>query len=126
MFISVKGMYNTVKSRQKNRHEAENAVAILQNMKGWKIMNKLIRFNQVEDILDFVSVTKDYPYHMDICYGNHTVDAKSIMGVMAIGLGRDVTLKAYTDDAMDLCKKIEKYAASRNGQLNVQTEDRGG
>lgn len=105
--------------QNQNRHEAENAgqaaagrqAAILQNMKGWKIMNKLIRFNQVEDILDFVSVTKDYPYHMDICYGNHTVDAKSIMGVMAIGLGRDVTLKAYTDDAMDLCKKIEKYAA---------------
>lgn len=74
-------------------------------------MNKRIRFNKVEDILEFVSLASSYPYHMDICYGSQTVDAKSIVGVMAIGIGRDVILKAYTDDAEDLCKKIEKYAA---------------
>lgn len=74
-------------------------------------MNKRIRFNKVEDILEFVSLASSYPYHMDICCGSQTVDAKSIMGVMAVGIGRDLILKIYADDPGDLYQKIEKYAA---------------
>ena len=74
-------------------------------------MSKEICFRDVNDILDFVSVATAYPYPMDICCGSLTVDAKSVIGVMAIGIGRKVTVKAYMDDAGDLCEKIVKYAA---------------
>lgn len=76
-----------------------------------KKMSTRIRFNKVEDIIEFVSLVSAYPYPMDICCGSWTVDAKSIVGVMAIGSGKELVLKIYADDSRELYQEIEKYAA---------------
>lgn len=69
-------------------------------------------FKRVDEILDFVSEMERVPFHVDACCGSYTVDAKSIMGMMSIGIGKKVELKLYTEDNTgELEHVIGNYAA---------------
>ena len=48
---------------------------------------------------------------MDMKKGRLVVDAKSILGIMNLGLNNVIQLTMYTDDCTDLQEKIAKYAA---------------
>ncbi len=52
------------------------------------------------------------PFQIDACCGSYMVDAKSIMGMMAIGAGKKVELKIYSDEGIgNLEQLIRTYAA---------------
>ena len=46
----------------------------------------------------FVTFCAEYDFDIDLCDGRHCIDAKSLMGVMAIGLGKECRVKCYTSD----------------------------
>lgn len=52
-------------------------------------------FYEMKDVSDFVTATSQIPFPMDLGYGKVLVDAKSIQGVAAMGLGKKVNLKVH-------------------------------
>ena len=46
----------------------------------------LVSFKNPEEILNFVNTVAKYPYDMDMKRGRFVVDAKSILGIMNLGL----------------------------------------
>ena len=41
-----------------------------------------VHFRHSDDIVEFVKIVSQYPFHMDLVSGNHAVDAKSLMGLL--------------------------------------------
>ena len=75
-------------------------------------MNEMkITFKSPDEILEFVNTVSKYEFDMDMKKGRLVVDAKSILGIMNLGLNNVFQLTMYTDDCADLQEKISKYAA---------------
>ena len=67
--------------------------------------------NQDGKILDFVNTVSKYEFDMDMKKGHVVVDAKSLLGIMHLGINNEIALQMYTDDCEELCREIAKYAA---------------
>ena len=75
-------------------------------------MNEMkITFKSPDEILEFVNTVSKYEFDMDMKKGRLIVDAKSILGIMNLGLNNVIHLTMHTDDCDDLMEKIAKYAA---------------
>lgn len=61
-----------------------------------------------------VQVASRFDSHIDVEYGNKKVNAKSIIGMMSLGLtqGQEVTVYADGDDETTAVDEIEKYLCS--------------
>ena len=57
----------------------------------------LVSFKNPEEILNFVNTVAKYPYDMDMKRGRFVVDAKSILGIMNLGLNNVISLQVYGD-----------------------------
>lgn len=66
-----------------------------------------IMFRSVAEAEKFVTWAEGYPNHMDIQYGNRMVDAKSLLGVIGLGIERKLNLKIYGDGCEDVLNKME-------------------
>lgn len=75
-------------------------------------MNKMqITFKNPDEIVDFVNTVCRYDFDMDLKKGKATVDAKSLLGIMYLGLNNVIELQMYSEDCTELKKELEKYAA---------------
>lgn len=63
------------------------------------MIKKSIKFNTVHDIKEFVNITMTQPFDIDLIAGRYTADAKSILSVFGLDLGREVTLGIHADEA---------------------------
>ena len=70
-----------------------------------------ITFKHPEEIRDFVNTVSKYEFDMDMRKGRVVVDAKSLLGIMHLGLNSVMELKMYSADCEELQKQIAKYAA---------------
>ena len=70
-----------------------------------------ITFKHPEEIREFVNTVSKYEFDMDMRKGRVVVDAKSLLGIMHLGLNSVMELKMYSDDCEELQNKIAKYAA---------------
>ena len=70
-----------------------------------------ITFKHPDEILDFVNTVSKYELDMDMKKGHVVVDAKSLLGIMHLGINNEIALQMYTDDCEELCREIAKYAA---------------
>lgn len=77
-------------------------------------MNQMmVLFQTPEEILDFVNKVNKYPYDMDLKRGRFVVDAKSIVGIMNLGINNPIVFKVYSDQCDDtLMTDIGKYLAA--------------
>ena len=73
---------------------------------------KTVIFRKVEDRLDFVKKDENYPNTMDMKSGRFTVDAKSLFGLLNLGLERKIELKVYDEDCDALFDDIAPYLAA--------------
>ena len=81
-------------------------------IKRGKIMKSIrVRFEQAKDIVDFVKTASRYNYDIDVRCGSVVVDAKSLVGVMAVASRRVVEVVAHTEECGDLLAKVACYAA---------------
>lgn len=71
-----------------------------------------VSFKSPDDVLDFVRKVEKYPFDMDLSRGSIIVDAKSLLGIMNLGLNQKVNLKVYADECSALRSDIEKYIAA--------------
>lgn len=76
-------------------------------------MNQMtIVFNKPEEILDFVNKVSKFPFDMDLQRGRFIVDAKSLLGIMNMGIGNKIELKIYEENCQELKAQIEQYRAA--------------
>ena len=68
-----------------------------------------IKLSFAEEVKAFVSIVNRYPYDMDLRAGRHVVDAKSILGIFSLDLGRPIALEVYTDSCDDLERDIAQF-----------------
>ena len=69
-----------------------------------------ITFKHPEEIREFVNMVSKYDFDIDVRRGRVVVDAKSLLGIMLLGLNNVMELKLHSDDCEELQKKILKYA----------------
>ena len=68
-----------------------------------------IQLTQVSQIRDFVNLTAQYPFDIDLVSGRYTVDAKSLLGIYSLDLNNQLKVVIYSDDTTDLEKKLAPY-----------------
>lgn len=75
-------------------------------------MNEMmITFKSPDEILEFVNTVSKYEFDMDMKKGRFVVDAKSIIGIMNMGLNSGIRLQMYSDNCDELKKKLLKFTA---------------
>lgn len=60
-------------------------------------LNLPIDFTDAADVSTFVETLIRYPYHMDMVSGRRIVDAKSLLGVIALSQSRELHLIIHED-----------------------------
>lgn len=72
----------------------------------------MLKFEQTNQILDFVKTIRHCTYDADIKYGSRIVDAKSILGVLALAASHTVELILHTDkdNCADIIHQLGHFA----------------
>lgn len=68
-----------------------------------------VKLSSVEDIKQLVNIVSKYGYEVGLQRDGYQVNAKSIMGVLSLGLDSPLTLIANTDNAAALKSEICDY-----------------
>lgn len=69
-------------------------------------------FSNPDDVINFLKIVEKYPYDMDMKRGRYIVDAKSLLGLMNLGLNHKIELKVYDEKCDDLWKELDQYVAA--------------
>lgn len=81
-------------------------------MKEIKAMNCFnVTFKNPEEILSFLNTVEKYDITMDMKRGRLVVDAKSLLGLMNLGLNNVAELRVY-GDVSQLRQEISRYIAA--------------
>lgn len=72
----------------------------------------LVSFKTPEEVLNFVNTVTKYPYDMDMKRGRFVVDAKSLLGIMNLGLNNVISLQVHSENCEDLKKELLQYTAA--------------
>ena len=62
-----------------------------------------------EAVSDFVNKTSSLPFDVDWGSGNRLVDAKSLLGVLYLGVGRITELFAPKEKMTQVAEKLREY-----------------
>ena len=77
-------------------------------------MHKLgLCFRQPEDITEFVDIINQFEYDVDLKSGKNIVDAKSLLGVIAISKADGVELVIHSDECQELLDRLQNYVKDR-------------
>ena len=57
-----------------------------------------VRFTTIEQVQRFIDEIRKVPQDVDACHGHYIVDAKSVLGILSLSLGREVELILHSDD----------------------------
>ena len=68
-----------------------------------------LTFKTPEAIYEFVNTVSKYEFDVDVRRGRVVVDAKSLLGIMHLGLNSRLDLKIHSGDCEELRRKLVKY-----------------
>lgn len=68
-----------------------------------------VTFKNPEEILSFLNTVEKYDVNMDMRRGRFIVDAKSLLGIINLGLNNVIELNMYDDDCEQLKQAIAQY-----------------
>ena len=74
--------------------------------------NYNVKFSTMDQVQKFIDDVRKIPYDIDACHGNYIVDAKSILGILSLSLGREIELIIHSNNpsSLEMLQKIcEKY-----------------
>lgn len=69
------------------------------------------------EISEFVGIVEKYPYDIEVSVGGNRVNAKSISGMLALGLNRVMNMEIVADTADDVINDISKFVCNKFGQV---------
>lgn len=70
-----------------------------------------LTFKTPNEIVEFVNTVSKYEFDIDVRRGRVVVDAKSLLGIMHLGLNSTLELQVHSDNCEDLQTELAKYAA---------------
>ena len=80
--------------------------------RGDMVMSEMkLTFKTPNEIHEFVNTVSKYEFDIDVRRGRIVVDAKSLLGIMHLGLNNILELKMHSEECGELQAKLEKYAA---------------
>lgn len=69
----------------------------------------MIRLNTLTEVKEFNAAAAQIPGDVDLRSGRYCVDAKSIMGIFSLNLGRDLTVESNAVSEDELRKRFAVY-----------------
>ncbi len=73
---------------------------------------RTVMFSNPDEVMNFVKTVEKYPYDMDVKRGKSIVDAKSLLGLLNLGLNRKIELRVYEEECQELFRNIEQYVVA--------------
>lgn len=73
----------------------------------------LVKFDQADQIINFVRIMNRFECDADVKCGSRMVDAKSIVGVLSLAKSKTVELILHTDDCDQLMEKLLRLQHSQ-------------
>ncbi len=70
-----------------------------------------VKFEEADQIINFVRIINQYEYDVDVKCGSRIVDAKSIVGVLSLARSKVLELILHTEDCGGLLEQIAPFAA---------------
>ena len=70
-----------------------------------------LTFKTPEEIYEFVNTVSKYEFDVDVRRGRVVVDAKSLLGIMHLGLNSTLELQVHSDNCEKIQSELAKYAA---------------
>ncbi len=70
---------------------------------------KEIRFDDTEQIKEFVSAAGKCDFDIDVFYKRAVIDAKSILGMLGVGLKNDIVIR-YAGNDENFENVVDKFA----------------
>ena len=68
----------------------------------------IIRLPSVKEVKDFVSAISSCDFDLDIAADRYIIDAKSIMGIFSLDLGKPLELRIISDDENEISDVLDK------------------
>lgn len=65
------------------------------------LISRNIRLDSLDEAVDFVNEMSKCPYVVKLSKNYDSVNAKSILGVVALGIGEDVRVDIYTENTYE-------------------------
>lgn len=84
----------------------KNLSKVMKEIKAMNCFN--VTFRNPDEILSFLNTVEKYDITMDMIRGRLTVNAKSLLGLMNLGLNNVAELRVY-GDAEQLRQEISRY-----------------
>lgn len=73
------------------------------------MIEKKIKLSDTDEIKDFVKIAETCDFDIDVFYFQSVIDAKSLLGMLYLGIGKELTVKYNGWDA-EFEQSIKKYA----------------
>lgn len=71
----------------------------------------MLTLKDVEQVVDFVKMMSACPCEADVRYGSCVVDAKSLLGVLSLGVAKKVEVVLHSEEMGDMGEKLSAFAA---------------
>jgi phosphocarrier protein HPr len=68
-----------------------------------------ISLKSINDVKDFVNIVNKYDFDVDLTSGRYVVDAKSIMGIFSLDLGKPIKVEVQLEDCVQFCDEIKRF-----------------
>ncbi|HJA11581.1 MAG TPA: HPr family phosphocarrier protein [Candidatus Mediterraneibacter merdipullorum] len=70
-----------------------------------------LTFKTANEIIEFVNTVARYEFDVDVRLGRIVVDAKSLLGIMHLGLNSVLNLEIHSEECGELREELMKFAA---------------
>jgi len=67
-----------------------------------------IKFDSIESVKNFVNISVNQSFDMDIRTGRYIIDGKSILGIFSLDLSKVLVLDLHTDDENKISSFLRK------------------
>ena len=80
------------------------------------MISKNIILKNQKQVMEFVDTVVQYPYAVEVSLGRVTMDAKSVLGMLALGFNRVMSMNIQADNADDLLDAVSQFLCTQFGQ----------
>ena len=61
------------------------------------MVTNVVKFTTIDQVQKFVDGVRKMPYDVNAGHGKYTVDAKSILGILSLSLGKEIKIDVMCD-----------------------------
>ena len=69
----------------------------------------VISIGSITDVKSFVNIVSKYDFEIDLISGRYVVDAKSIMGIFSLDLGKPIDVEIHSDSCDKLLEELAPF-----------------